>query len=172
MATLVNKDCRLTPTRSGIDSVAPNTPVGCGLRATTWPGTPTTTVPAAPADHDGVGADAGVVADRDGAEDLGAGADHHAVTDRRVALARPQAGAAEGDALVDGDVLADHRGLADHDAGGVIDEHARSEVGGRVDVDPGDGAGRRRDRTAREAVARPPTAGAPTRWTSTACSPG
>ena len=38
-------------------------------------------------DHDGVGADAAVAADRDRAEDLGAGADGHPVADGGVALA-------------------------------------------------------------------------------------
>ena len=66
--------------------------------------------------HDGVGADAAVVADGDGSEDLGPGADDHPVADGRVALLVGQARAPEGHSLVDRHVVADHGGLADHDS--------------------------------------------------------
>ena len=95
----------------------------------TWPGTPTTTESGGTRlDHDGVGADAAVVADRDRPEDLRAGADRHAVADRRVALAALEAGAAERHALVDRDVGADLGGLADHHAGRVVDEEPGADL--------------------------------------------
>src|SRR5689334_3094404 len=51
--------------------------------------------------------DLGIVADPDVAQDLRAGADHHAVADRRMPLARLLAGAAKGHALVEKYIVAD-----------------------------------------------------------------
>ena len=76
-------------------------------------------------------------ADLDRAEQLRAGADHHLVADRRVALAAREARAAERDALVHRHVVADLGGLADHDAGAVVDEEAAPDLRGRVDLDAG-----------------------------------
>ena len=73
-------------------------------------------------DDDRVGADLGAVADRDRAEQLGAGADGDVVAEGRVALAALEAGAAQRHPLVEGHPLADLGGLADHHAGAVVDE--------------------------------------------------
>ena len=78
--------------------------------------------------------DARAVADLDIADDAGARADQHAVADLRMAVAVILAGAAERDAVQHRDVVADHRGLADHEAGGVIEEDAAADLGGRMDV--------------------------------------
>ena len=93
LATLVSRDCRLTPTRSGIiessgpprlvaaaDDLSGN-PDDHGARRDFF-------------DHNGIGADPAVVADFDRAEHLGAGADDHPVADGRVAFAGVPAGAA------------------------------------------------------------------------------
>ena len=88
-------------------------------------------------DHDRVGADLGAVADRDRAQQLGAGADRDVVLDRRVALAAREPGAAEGDALVERHPVADLGRLADHDAGPVVDEQVGADPGRRMDLDPG-----------------------------------
>ena len=66
--------------------------------------------------------------DFDIAEDLGAGADHHAAADLRMAVAVFLAGAAERHVLQDRDVVLDHRRLADHEAGGVIEEDAAADA--------------------------------------------
>ena len=114
---------------------------------TVWPGLPTTV------EFGGTSATTTVLAPTlapwptvDRPEQLGAGADRHVVLDRRMALAALKAGAAERDPLVDGHARADLGGLADHDAGAVVDEEVVADPGGRVDLDPGDGAGRRRAR--------------------------
>ena len=97
-------------------------------------------------DHHGVGPDPAVVADLDRAEDLGAGADDHAVSDGGVAFPGIAAGAAERDAVINRDVVADLRGFADHHAGRVVNEHAGAENGPGMDVDPGQDAGDLPDR--------------------------
>ena len=56
------------------------------------------------------------MADLDIAEDLGAGADEHAVPDLGMAVAGFLAGAAERHVLHDRDIVLDHRRLADDDA--------------------------------------------------------
>ena len=73
-------------------------------------------------------------ADLDIAEDLGAGADQHAVADLRMAVAALLAGAAERHVLEDRDVVLDHRGLADDEAGGMVEEDAAAHRHGRIDV--------------------------------------
>ncbi len=65
--------------------------------------------------HHGIGAHAAVVADGDGAEDLGPGPDDHAIADRRVALLVRETRTPECHSLVDRHVVTDHRGLADDD---------------------------------------------------------
>src|SRR5207244_3419016 len=89
------------------------------------------------AHHNGAGADAAPVADLEGADDLGAGADHDVVAEGRMALAPPETRPAERHALQQGDVLTDLRGLADHDAHTVVDEEPRHERRGRMDLDVG-----------------------------------
>ncbi len=88
-------------------------------------------------DHHRAGADLGVVADGDVAEDLRAGADHDVVADGGVALAALFARAAQRDALVEQNVVADLGGLADHHAHAVVDEAAPSDHGAGMDLDSG-----------------------------------
>lgn len=51
-----------------------------------------------------------------------------------MAVAALLAGAAERDVLQHRDIVLDHRGLADHEAGGMVEEDALADAGGRVDV--------------------------------------
>ncbi len=46
---------------------------------------------------------------------------------------------ADRDALIELHVVTDIRGFADHHAGAVIDEETLSDLGARVDIDPGSG---------------------------------
>ena len=87
--------------------------------------------------HDGVCADAAVVADGERAEHLRARRNQHVVADGRVALAGVLAGAAEGDAVVDGAVVADLGGLADDDAHAVVDEQTAADFSAGVYLDAG-----------------------------------
>ena len=73
-------------------------------------------------------------ADLDIAEDLGAGADQHAVADLGMAVAGLLAGAAERHVLQDRDIVLDHRRLADDEAGGVVEEDAAAHRHRRIDV--------------------------------------
>lgn len=91
-------------------------------------------------DHDGIGADPAVLADLDRTEDLGPGADDHAVTDGGMAFPANHATAAESDAVIDRDVVADLRGFSDHHAGRVVDEHASTDDGTGVDIYTGQDA--------------------------------
>ena len=94
----------------------------------TCPGTPTTT------ELDGTGLTTTALAPIRlsspiliGAEDLGSGADGHAVADGGMAFPGIGAAAAEGDAVVHRDVVAHLRGFSDHHAGRVVDEQAGAE---------------------------------------------
>ncbi len=100
--------------------------------------------------HHGVGADPGVVADGDRPQHLGAGADDHVVADRRVALAAHGAGHAEGHLVVKIAVVADLGGFADHHAHAVVDHQPPAELGGRMDLDPGQPAGDMRGKPAQQ----------------------
>jgi len=91
-----------------------------------------------------------VVADRDVAQHLGAGADLHIAADGRMALASGIADAAEGDAVEQLDMVAEHRGLADHDAHAVVDEQAFADGGAGMDLDAGEQAGQLRDQPRQE----------------------
>src|SRR5271166_2961359 len=86
-------------------------------------------------DHDGVGADPAVVADFDRAQNLGSGANGHAVTDGGVSFPDFPTGAAEGDAVEDRDVLAHLSGFPDYHSGRVVDEQARAEHRTGMDFD-------------------------------------
>ena len=88
-------------------------------------------------DHDRIAAHARALAHGDGAENLGAGADHHVVFQRRVALALFPGGAAQGHAMVERAVVADFGGFADHHTHAVIDEEAPADLGARMDLDAG-----------------------------------
>ena len=101
--------------------------------------------------HHRAGADAGVFADGDVAEDVGVVADEDAVADGGVALAVALAGAAQRDALVHGHVAAHDGGFADHHAGGVIDEQAPAEQRAGMDVDAGEEAAHLRENARRQA---------------------
>src|SRR3974390_549995 len=68
------------------------------------------------------------------AENLGAGADHHAAADLRVTVLVLLAGAAERHVMQDRHVILDHRGLAYHQAGGMVEEDGTANLGGRIDV--------------------------------------
>jgi len=86
-------------------------------------------------DHDGIGTNTCPFVHRDGAEHLGARANHDTIFDIGVALhATLDARAPEGDALINRDVITHGAGLADHDAGGVVDKDALADNGGGVNV--------------------------------------
>jgi hypothetical protein len=89
------------------------------------------------ANHHRARADLGIIADADVAENLRAGADHHAVADGRVPFARDLASAAQRDALVKQHVVADLRGFADHHAHSMIDEEALADGRARMNLDTG-----------------------------------
>ena len=86
-------------------------------------------------DHHGARADLGVVADRDIAQNLGAGPDHHVVADGGMALALLLAGSAQRHALVQQYIVADLGGFADHGAHAVVDEAAPSNLRAGMDLD-------------------------------------
>ena len=139
---------------------------------TGWPGLPTTVAPGGTSSiDDRVGADLGAVADRDRAEQLGAGADGDVVAQGRVALAALEAGAAQRHPLVERHPLADLGRLADHDARAVVDEELAADPRRRVDLHPGHrrGSGRR---AAAAAIGTPASSKAwARRWASSACTP-
>src|SRR5690606_5163092 len=80
------------------------------------------------------GGDLRAVADFDIAEDLGAGADQHAVANLGMPVAAGLAGAAERDTMQDRDVILDDRRLADDEARGMVEENTLADARGRVDV--------------------------------------
>ena len=81
--------------------------------------------------------DAGVIADLERSEHLGARADHHVVAEGGMALALILARTAEGDVLVDQAVVADHSGLADDDAHAVVDHQPLADGRAGMDLDAG-----------------------------------
>lgn len=85
-----------------------------------------------------VGTNAGVMADGDGTENLGAGADQHAISKSRMALAGIPGDPAEGHTVIKGHIVADLGGLADHHATAMIDEEAPANGGAGMDVDLAD----------------------------------
>ncbi len=86
--------------------------------------------------HQGIGADLGVVAHRDGADDLGASPDQDPITDGRMTLEAATGTASEGDLVVHEDVVAHDGGLANHHTHAVIDEEPAADAGARMDLDP------------------------------------
>ena len=92
-------------------------------------------------DDNAAGADAGVVADVDIAEDLGTAADDNVVAEGGVALAGFFPGAAERDALIEKAVIPDLGGFADDDAHAVIDEETAADGGAGMNFDAGKPAG-------------------------------
>ena len=102
---------------------------------TTLAGTPATVVFVRHRlEHHRAGRDARAMPDLDVAEDLRAGADHHAAADLRMAVLVLLAGAAERDAMQDRHVVLDRGGLADHEPGRVIEENAAPDARVRIDV--------------------------------------
>src|SRR5512135_3817935 len=85
--------------------------------------------------HHRVRSDLGTVAHRDRTEDLGAGADHHALAERWVPLALVPRRPAERDAVVKRRVLADFGGFADDHAHAMVDEHAAPDCRARMNLD-------------------------------------
>ncbi len=102
--------------------------------------------------HDGVRADAAVVADRKRAEHLCAGRNEHVVADGRVALAGVLAGTAERNTVVNRAVVADLGGLADDDAHAVVDEQALADLRAGMDLDAGHMPRKLRESTREEKV--------------------
>ncbi|PNT72731.1 hypothetical protein BRADI_2g48426v3 [Brachypodium distachyon] len=86
-------------------------------------------------EHHGPGTDLGAGANEHVAKNRGPGADEHAVPDLGVPVPHRLSRPAERDVVEDGDVVAHDGGLADDDAGGVVEEDALADGGGRVDVD-------------------------------------
>src|ERR1044071_512123 len=84
--------------------------------------------------HHRAGRHAGTTTDLDVAQDLGAGADQHALANLGMAIAVFLAGAAQSDILEHRHVVLDHRGLSDHQPCGVVEENAAADPGGRMDV--------------------------------------
>src|SRR5690606_18473084 len=80
--------------------------------------------------------DAGVVADFEGSEHLGARRDDHVVADGRVPLAPLLARAAQHDTLIEGDVLSYLGGFADDDPHAVVDKTAGPDLGAGMDFNP------------------------------------
>ena len=94
-------------------------------------------------------------------EDLGPGADHHAVAQRRMALALVPGGAAERHAVIQGDVVADLGGLADHDAGAVVDEEAPADARAGMNVDIGQRARQEGQQARHDSASRTATGDGP-----------
>ena len=86
-------------------------------------------------DHDGIGADAGVIADGDGSQNLGAGADDDVVSHGRVAFTPHCARDAEGDLVINITIVADFGGFADDDPHAVIDDESAPDFGGWMNFD-------------------------------------
>jgi hypothetical protein len=80
------------------------------------------------------------------AQHLGAGAHHHILAQRGVALGTlVQRGAAQRHALVDGAAVANFGRFAHHHAHGVVEEHAFADLGAGVDFNAGEPARKVRD---------------------------
>ena len=107
-------------------------------------------------DHHGVGADAGIVADGDRPQHLGAGADDHVVAHRRVALAAHGARDPQRDLMIEVAIVADLGGLADHHAHAMIDDKPPADLRGRMDLDPGQPAGDMGGKSAQQVPIMPP----------------
>ena len=91
-------------------------------------------------DH-GVGGDARVVVDGEGAQHLGAGADHHVVSDGGMALSLILSRSAQCHALIEQAVVPNLRGLTDDNAHAVVNDQTVADGGSGVDLDAGFPAG-------------------------------
>src|SRR5215470_19171212 len=85
-------------------------------------------------EHDGARGNTRAMTDLDGADDLGASAEHDTAPDLRVAVAMILAGATQRHVVQNRDVILDHRGLADHKPGRVIEKDAAPDRSCRMDV--------------------------------------
>lgn len=95
--------------------------------------------------HDRIRPDAAIAPNRDGAQNLGAGAYDDIVSDRRVAFTFGEACPSECDAVVKRYIIADFGRLADDDSHPVVDEKAFSYCGARVDFDAGEASDQLRE---------------------------
>ncbi len=80
-------------------------------------------------DDNRIGADAGTVANNNGAEDLGTGADDDIVTQRRMTLALLPAGTAQSDTVLQRAIVAYLRRFTNHHAHAMIDEETPADRG-------------------------------------------
>ncbi|MNK96625.1 hypothetical protein D3C87_1169150 [compost metagenome] len=87
--------------------------------------------------HDGIGTHLGPGTDSERAQHLRARPDHDAITQGRVTLALVPAGAAQGHALINSHVIADFGGFTDNDAHAMVNEETTTDLGTRMDLDPG-----------------------------------
>ncbi len=93
-------------------------------------------------DHDGVGADFGVMTNRDRAQQLRARTDRDTVLHGGMTFAGGKAGTAQGHTLIDRHILS-HRGrLSDDHTHAVVDEQSGPDIGGGMDLNAGDGSGK------------------------------
>ena len=84
--------------------------------------------------HNRTGGDARALANLDIAEDLGSGADQHALADLRDGGRRPPCRCRPGHVLQHRNVVLDDRGRADDEAGRVIEENAFADPRRRMDI--------------------------------------
>ena len=85
-------------------------------------------------EHHGAGCDPRAMTHLDIAEDLGSGADEHAVADLGMTVAALLAGAAERHVLEHRHVVLDHRGRADNETCCVVEEDAATDPGRRMNI--------------------------------------
>jgi hypothetical protein len=93
-----------------------------------------------PHDHETVGANPDVVANRNRSQKNRAGTDQHVVADSRVTFPMMLACSAEGDVMEHDTITADYRSFADHHAGPVVAEIPFADPGPRMDFEPGEKA--------------------------------
>src|SRR5207237_5450682 len=86
-------------------------------------------------DHDRTRPDLGMIADQNGSEHLGAGAEHYPPSQRRVAFTGIPRGAAESHTMIERAVVADLGGFADHHPHSMVDEYAASDGRPGMDLD-------------------------------------
>ena len=117
------------------------------VRAIIRPGMPTTTAWAGTDPTTTALAPMRLSSDGDRPQNLGPGTDGHPVANGRMTFPLIKTGSTEGDALVDGHVVTDLGCLADNHSVGVVDEDARAERGGGVDLDAREQSRQRRARS-------------------------
>src|SRR5699024_6843823 len=88
-------------------------------------------------DHNGIGADPGILADRERTKHFGARANHDSVFQRRVTFARVPTGPAQGHPLVNGAIITDDCRFPYGHAEAMINEESPANRGSRVNFYPG-----------------------------------